>query len=472
VIAVEDVRVCRFCGHIDPVNTTGRCQNCGLFSRFALASPTEAEQFTRQWRRRVALRRLARLLVVLALLGGVAAWAVRVFFDLGLDPPRATTRLSVHLEPHAWAQERRTPHNSGFTSDAAPFPHQVAWTYRTSQPLLASPAVVEQHVYLATADSRILALDRHTGQLVWAYQSNGPSSSTPAIAGDAVICAIRPGRVLSLHRQTGEQQWATDLKHAIVASPVVMQGTVFIGSADRNLYALDAAPGQQRWAFTTEGWIAAAVAYADERVLVTSQSSHIHVIGADSGHERFVYDTGLGRHIMAGLAIQDDRAYFGSIDGRVWAIAWQTTTYPLERALLFWQTNLYIWGMRSQPPVQKGSVWSRRLGGTIKHTPAIAHNMVYITTSQGNVVALDATTGATQWQTTLGVAITAAPTVAGDTVLIGTADGVVFGLDAHTGKTRWDFKTAGRIAASPIVVDNTMYVVSDDGVLYAIARAE
>lgn len=471
-MAVEEVRVCRFCGHIDPVGTTGRCQNCGLFSGFALASRTEAEQFMRQRRRRLVLRRLVRLLVVLALLGGVAAWAGRAFFDLGLDPPRATTNISANSGPHTWTQERRTPHNSGFTADAAPFPHQVAWTYRTTRPLLASPAVAEQHVYLATADSRILALDRHTGHLLWTYRSDGPSSSTPAVAGDTVICAIRPGRVVSLHRQTGEPLWTTDLKHAIVASPVVMQGTVFIGAADRRLYALDAATGRQRWAFTTEGWIASAVAYADDRVLVTSQSSRIHVVGADTGHQRFVYDTGLGRHIMAGLAIQDDQAYFGSIDGRVWAIVWQTTTYPLERALLFWQTNLYLWGMRSQPPVQKGSVWSRRLGGMIKHTPALAHGMVYITISQGKVLALDAATGATQWQTNLSVAITAAPIVAGDTVLIGTGDGIVFGLDAHTGQVRWDFKTAGRITASPIVVDDTMYVVSHDGVLYAVARAE
>jgi outer membrane protein assembly factor BamB len=419
------------------------------------------------------LRRLLRLLVVLALLGGVAAWAVRVFFDLGIDPPRATTRMSADTGPHTWAQERRTPHNHGFTADAVPFPHQVAWTYRTTMPLLASPAVVEPHVYLATADNRILALDRHTGHPVWTYRSNGPSSSTPAVAGDMVIGATRPGRVVSLHRQTGEPLWTTDLQHAIVASPVVVEGTVFIGAADRKLYALDAATGQQRWTFATQGWIVTSVAYADGRVLVASQSSRLHVVGADTGHQRFVYDTGLGRHIMAGLAIQDDRAYFGSIDGRVWAIAWQTTTYPLERALLFWQTNLYLWGMRSQPPVQKGSVWSQRISGNIKHTPAIAHNLVYIATSQGKVAALDTTTGATRWQTPLGVTITAAPTVAGDTVLIGTDTGVVFGLDAHTGQTQWDFKTAGRIAASPIVVNGTMYVVSQDGTLYAVvAQAE
>jgi eukaryotic-like serine/threonine-protein kinase len=252
----------------------------------------------------------------------------------------------------------------------------------------------------------------------------------------------------------------------------VVHGTVYIGAADKKLYALDAATGRQRWAFATQDWIVSAVAYAGERVIVASQDSHIYVLGAATGRQRLVYETGLGRHIGAGPAIQGDRAYFGSVGARVWAIDWQATTYPLERALLFWQTNLYLWGMLSQPPVQKGSVWSRRVGGEVRHTPAIAYNTVYVTTAQGQVVALDAATGTERWRTDLRMAITAAPTVAGTAVLIGTQDGVVFGLDAHTGAVLWDFKTAGKITGSPIVAGDTMYVASDDGTLYAVTGSQ
>jgi outer membrane protein assembly factor BamB len=414
-----------------------------------------------------------RLSVVLALVGGATIWALGVFFDLGPSPPRATTSLSSSIEPHTWAQIRRTPQSSGFTPDAAPFPHSVTWTYRNARPLLASPAVVEDRVYLTTGDDgRTVALDRHTGQLVWEYRSGWPSSSTPAVAGDVVIFATRPGSVVALHRQTGARRWEVPIKSPILASPIVVHGTVYIGAADKKLYALDAATGRQRWAFATQDWIVSAVAYASERVMVASQDSRLHVVGAETGRQRLIYDTGLGRHIGVGPAIEGDRAYFGSVGARVWAIEWHATTYPLERAFLFWQTNLYLWGILSKPPVQKGSVWSRRVGGDVRHTPAIAHNTVYVTAAPGKVVALDAATGAERWRTDVGIAITAAPTVAGTTVLIGTQDGVVFGLDAHTGAVRWDFKTAGRITGSPIVAGDTMYVASHDGTLYAVTRAQ
>jgi hypothetical protein len=315
-----------------------------LFSELAILPRPAAERLAAQRRRRALRRRLLRLAVAFALIGGVTAWVFGVFFDLGPSPPRATTNVSANLGPHTWAQSRRTPESSGFTPDAAPFPHRIAWTYGTSKPLLATPAVVEEHVYLTTGDGRTIALDRHTGYLVWEYHSGWLSSSTPAVVGDAVIFAIRPGRVVALHRQTGARRWEMVINSPIVASPIVVHGTVYIGAADKKLYALDAATGRPRWAFATQDWIISAVAHAGDRVIVASQDSRLHVVGAETGRLRLIYETGKGRHIGVGPAIQGDWAYFGSVGASVWAIAWQATTYPWERALLFWQTNLYLWG--------------------------------------------------------------------------------------------------------------------------------
>jgi outer membrane protein assembly factor BamB len=267
-------------------------------------------------------------------------------------------------------------------------------------------------------------------------------------------------------------RWDIHLKHPVLASPVVVNGTVYVGSADKNLYALDVASGQQRWVFATQDWIVSAVAYAGDRVIVASQDSRLHVVGAESGRQRLIYETGIGRHIGAAPVVHGDRVYFCSVGGRVWAIDWRATTYPLERSWLFWQTHLYLWGMLAKPPVQKGSVWTRRVGGEVRYTPAIAHDMVYVTASRGQVIALDTAGGTERWRSDLGVKITAAPTVAGAVVLVGTESGVVFGLNAHTGERLWEFTTAGMITGSPIVAGGTMYVASHDGGLYAVITPE
>jgi hypothetical protein len=41
-------------------------------------------------------------------------------------------------------------------AEAAPFPHRLRWTYSTAKPLHASPAVLENHVYLTTEDGRAI----------------------------------------------------------------------------------------------------------------------------------------------------------------------------------------------------------------------------------------------------------------------------------------------------------------------------
>ncbi|WP_179130854.1 outer membrane protein assembly factor BamB family protein [Candidatus Entotheonella palauensis] len=469
---MEEVRVCRFCGHIDPVQHTGKCEHCGSFTGFVICSRQEAEALSRERQRSRGRRGLRYGLLGLVLLAGVTAWVVYAIFDLGVDPPLATTRVSASVQPHTWAQVRRTPQNTGFTPDTAPSPQHIAWMYHTHKRLFASPAVVENHVYLTTEDGRTVALDRQSGQPVWTYPNGGPSSSTPAVAGNHVIVAMRTGRVVALERYTGEQRWQADFEKSILASPIVVDGTVYIGVGDWHLYALDAATGQQLWALATNDWVVAAVSYVDHRLIVSSQKSRVQVVDTHSGRERFLYDTGLGRHIVASAAIQGDRAYFGSRYGRVWAIDWRTNSYPLERALLLWKTNLFAWGLLSKPPVHKGTVWSKPVQGDVMHTAAIAHGMVYVTTSQGAVVAFDAETGAQRWVTKLDHDLTSAPTVAGDAVLIGTRDGTVMGLNAHTGAIQWHFKTEGEISASPIVAGETMYVASHDGRLYAVSSSE
>ncbi len=436
-------------------------------------SSFEAQQIARGQRLRRLQHRLLWWVVGLLVVGGCTIWVLRVFFDVAPNPPRATTDSSPSTGPHTWAQFRRTPQNTGFTSDAAPYPHHVRWTFHSNKPLHASPAIVDQHVYLATEDGRAVALDRHTGQLIWAYRTGWISSSTPAVVGDAVIIAIRPGSVFSLNRHTGALRWKTDLQHPFfaLASPLVAHGSVYIGAEDGKLHALDVATGQPRWAFATKNWILSTAAYTEDRVFVVSQDTLVYVIGADTGRRRFIYPTGRGRHLTASPAIKGERAYIGSTGGRISAMAWRHKTYPWDSKLRLWKSRLFLWGMLSSPPEQKGRVWSTRLGADVTHTPAIAGQSVYVATIQGKVVALEMETGTVQWVSDLGIDITSAPIVAGQTILVGTVDGRVVALGIHSGKQLWVFKTSGKITGSPVVVGNTMYVVSHDGTLYAVTGA-
>ena len=469
---MEQVRFCHICGHHNPVDGGSRCANCWLSLRRATTLPLdEAERLTRQRRFGYLRVRLLRRGLLMAVLLPLALWWVVAKNDLGpliWSPPAATTDWNATTSMEAWPQFRRTSQNTGYTADAVPAPKTISWTFETSKPLLASPAVVDNRVYLATEDGRTVALDRFTGATVWEYQTGFPSSSTPAVAGDLVFTAIRPGVVTALEQNTGAPRWEQDLHQPILASPMIADGTLYIGASDSNLYALDAATGQLRWSFDAADWITSAVAYFEGNLVVTSQDHNLRVVGAKSGRQRLIYDTGRGRPSPGGAAIQGDVAYFGSYGGRVWAVNRQARTYPFERDLLFWQSTLYVWGMLTKVPVQKGSIWATNIGGDIPYPPALSRDTVYAANIQGKVAALDAATGDERWSTVLDSKITAPPTVAGNTVLIGAESGQVFGLNATTGIVQWNFQTGGKITGSPVVVGRTIFVASHDGKLYAL----
>jgi len=63
--------------------------------------------------------------------------------------------------------------------------------------------------------------------------------------------------------------------------------------------------------------------------------------------------------------------------------------------------------------------------------------------------------------------------VAGDLVVFGSsADGRVVALDAKTGQKRWTFFTGAPVRFAPTFVGQDLYVASDDGYLYCLAAAD
>ena len=470
---MDQVLLCRICGHENPADGQPRCSNCRS-SLTGASLVAQSETPVPAPRRRFRFLRSRYFVLGLALAVGLAAWWLVAAFDtssLLFPPPGPTTTVNANTGPQTWAQARRTPDNAGFSPEPIPSPEKVKWVYDSSEPLLSSPSVVGRRIYLTTEDGHTLALDQQTGEPVWQYRSGFPSSSTPAVTDDLVVSAVRRGLVVALDRETGAVVWETDIASPIFASPVVADGTVYIGAGDKKLYALDAATGQRRWDFATKDWILASVAYADGIVVVASKDSRVHTVSAKSGRRGLYYDAGQGRRIGGGPVIQGDLAIFGSQGGLVYAIDRTAKTYPLGRAIFRAEINLYVWNVISQP-VQKGTVWTASLTGDVTHTPAVADGTVFVATTAGKVYALESSTGAQRWVADLGVNITAAPTVAGETLLIGTEDGVVLGVDANTGAVIWDFKTGNKIIASPIVAGDTMYVASNDGRLYAVGAAE
>ena len=471
---MEQVRLCVYCGHLNNVGGGSRCRNCWLSLSAARILPrNEAEDISRQRRFRHLRIRIIRRSSLVIVIVSLLSWLIVAQNNLAsvIWPPNAaTTDLNANTDVTSWSQFRNGVSNAGYVSDNSPIPDKILWTFKSSRPLVASPAVVRDRVFISTEDGRTVALNRFTGKIIWEYVTGFPSSSTPAVSDSLVLSITRPGLITALETETGDLVWELDLEEPVLASPMIANGTLYVGSSDSHVYAIDVVTGNTRWSFDAGDWVTSAIAYSEGNLIITSQDHVVSVVDDRSGRQRMMYDTGRGRPSPGGAAISGDTAYLGSYGGRVWAINWREVTYPFERALLFWKTTFYIWGLSKDAPVQKGSVWSKNIGGDIPFVPALSDKALYATNVKGKVVALDLLTGDEIWFQDLKTNITAPPTVAGDTLLLGSKFGTAYGLDVDTGRIKWTFETAGKITGSPIVSNGVLFITSHDGKLYALSE--
>ena len=103
-------------------------------------------------------------------------------FSVIWSPNSATTDLNANTDDASWSQFRNSVSNTGYVSDNSPTPNKILWTFKSLRPLVASPAVVGDRVYLSTVDGRTVALNRFTGEIIWEYVTGSPSSSTAAVS--------------------------------------------------------------------------------------------------------------------------------------------------------------------------------------------------------------------------------------------------------------------------------------------------
>lgn len=73
-----------------------------------------------------------------------------------------------------------------------------------------------------------------------------------------------------------------------------------------------------------------------------------------------------------------------------------------------------------------------------------------------------------RWRFKTGGKIFSSPVIHDGVALIGSEDGNLYAVDITTGKEQWHFRTAGPVHSSPALYDNTVFFGSMDGHFYAV----
>jgi outer membrane protein assembly factor BamB len=279
-----------------------------------------------------------------------------------------------------------------------------AWDVYTS-----SPAVARGKVYFGSGDGNVYAVDAGTGVLQWKFATGDVVHASPAVVESTVYIGGWDSRMHALDADTGQQRWVFEAGQDPVihnqvgfqGSPAVADGVVYVGCRDAHVYALDAASGRRKWDYpTSKSWVIGTPAVRDGVVYVgTSDSSRFMALDARTGRLRFNFKA--GGYVFSSAAIAGGLVYFGSHNGRLYALdakignlEWEFQTEAAKQDPLRLLKADGTLGEAIFAPVfgdfQDMYIAFQRFAsiGAILSSPAVDRGTVYVGSMDGNLYAL------------------------------------------------------------------------------------
>jgi len=315
-----------------------------------------------------------------------------------------------------------------------------------------------------------------------------------AAAGNKLFAAGRDGEVAAFDLKTGKQLWRVETKLELSGGTGVGAEVVVVGSADGQVLAYAADTGAPRWRADVKGEILSAPAVADSEVIVRTVDGKLRGLAIADGKEIWSAEQQIPRLTLRGAAapvVARDLAISGFDNGRVLAVSladgatvWDSPVSPshgrteLERlndidaAVKVLGDEVFVAGFQGRAAMlalDSGQIWWTHDVSSYRGVD-VDDELMYVSTSEGGVVALKRRSGAEVWRNDLLLRRSlSSPAVVGDYVVVADLEGYVHWLDRATGTLAGRTKSGGdRVTNAPLAVDGNLYVITDKGDIVAL----
>lgn len=267
-------------------------------------------------------------------------------------------------------------------------------------------------IFAASGYGTIIALDPATGKRVWEKNAGAPVRSSPTVAGERLFVVTTEGRIICMSAVDGTELWSArglpqQASLTLNASPAVDGEVVVAPFPSGDILALKVSDGSSIW---TENLA---------RSRTTSQLTSL------SDAARPAIDAGVAFAIGHG--------------GRMVA----TQLKSGER------------------------LWSLNVPGT--QTPWVAGDSVFVVDTTGQLMAVARQDGRIRWTAKLpGGTTWSGPTMAGGTLWLASSKGQLVGVEAATGRVATQQNIGEPVYIAPIVAQGKMFVLTDNAKLIAM----
>lgn len=323
--------------------------------------------------------------------------------------------------------------------------------------------------------------DQNTSQIedrepVWVFKCDDEVRGSPLVHDSILFTGSYDHKIYALDTKKGQLLWKYTTKGGVISKPLIVESQLVFGSEDGKLYSLTPKTGQKNWEFKTEGPIRSSPRFAEGHIFIGSDDKNFYSYNVANNQPGWSLKTEGAVRSTPFLAVSS--IYFGTeanefmcvnyrgqVEWHYWTKRPVTSSAIVSDGIVYF-TSLdgYLYALDART----GWVfWRFRMGKGSISSPAIMDDDVYVGSADGNIYCVERTRAREVWRFKTGYQVISSPVIHNGVLYCGSADGKFYVLDAKSGKLIWSFTTLGPITGNAIVAENMVYFGSLDNHVYA-----
>ena len=322
------------------------------------------------------------------------------------------------------------------------------WVVQTGVGIYCSPAVEKDKVFVGDDLGCLTAYALKNGKKLWSFASGKRIVGTPAVSEGIVVFGSADRNIYGLNAADGSLRWKVEAAEPVLGAVTIHEGIAYVGASDKTVRAIDIQTGKVVWSYEqVKGYIETKPLVVDDKVIFSAWDNTLYALEKATGKEIWKWTGGLTRMHFSPAA--------------VWPVASNGKVFIADPQRAMTAVNL-----------QNGETVWRTFRSQVRETIGLSEDgeRVYSKTMNDSIVCYSTLTNTPEqvWASNVGFGYEHAPSMPQekDGVVYGsTKEGLLFALEAKTGKIIWKHKIGNSLI-------NTVLPLNGREVLFTATSGE